>query len=92
VLEIVAPDGQVHDYELGPHTPRLRQEDLRLMHDIWLELTRDPKYAGLHHYHVVGAALRELRERLHGAERKQALGDIEAELKRNSEEPPGVSG
>ena len=27
-LEIIAPDGQVLDYELGPHTPRLRAEDL----------------------------------------------------------------
>ena len=91
VLEIVAPDSQVHDYELGPHAPRLRLEDLRLMHEIWLELTRDPKYAGLHHYHVVGTALRELRERLHGTDRTEALDDIENELKRKSEEPPDDS-
>jgi amino acid transporter len=91
VLEIVAPDGQIHDYELGPHAPRLRLEDLRLMHEIWLELTRDPKYAGLHHYHVVGTALRELRERLHGTDRTEALDDIENELKRKSEEAPDDS-
>ena len=74
----------------GPHTPRLRQEDLRLMHEIWLELTRDPKYAGLHHYHVVGTALRELRDRLHGTDRAQALTDIESELKRTDGEPPEI--
>jgi amino acid transporter len=91
-LEIIAPDGQVFDYELGPHTPRLRQEDLRLMHEIWLELTRDPKLGGLHHYHVVGTALKELRDRLHGTDRTAALNDIENELKRNPDEPPDVTG
>jgi hypothetical protein len=91
-LEIIAPDGQVFDYELGPHTPRLRTQDLRLMHDIWLELTRDPKYSGLHHYHVVGTALKELRDRLHGTGRESALEDIEAELKASPEEPQDISG
>jgi hypothetical protein len=62
------------------------------MHDIWLELTRDPKYSGLHHYHVVGTALKELRERLHGTDREEALHDIETELKTNPEEPQDISG
>ena len=87
-LEIVAPDGKPYEYELGPHTPRLRHEDLRLMHDIWLELTRDPKYSGLHHYHVVATALKELRERLHGTDRAEALHDIEAELKTSGDDKP----
>jgi amino acid transporter len=91
-LEVIGPDGQTYDYELGPHTPRLRHEDLRLMHEIWLELTRDPKYSGLHHYHVIATALRELRDRLHGAERAGALSDIEAELKRDPKDPPEISG
>ena len=60
------------------------------MHEIWLELTRDPKYAGLHHYHVVGTALRELRDRLHGTDRTEALTDIESELKRTDGEPPEI--
>jgi amino acid transporter len=92
ILEIVAADGQVWEYELGPHTPRLRREDLHLLHDIWLELTRDPKYSGLHHYHVVGTALRELHDRLHGTDRAAALNDIENELKRKDQEPPTITG
>ena len=27
-LEVAAPDGRKWEYQLGPHTPRLRQEDL----------------------------------------------------------------
>jgi hypothetical protein len=61
------------------------------MHEIWLELTRDPKYSGLHHYHVVATALRELRDRLHGTERTGALTDIESELRRDPEDPPEVN-
>ncbi|ABF39167.1 Amino acid transporter [Candidatus Koribacter versatilis Ellin345] len=91
-LVIVAPDGREREYELGPHNPRLRLQDLKLMHEIWLELTRDPKYSGLHHYHVVGAALKELQDRLHGTDRVGAIRDIEAEIKRDSDEPPQIVG
>ncbi len=38
-LEIHTPDNSVHEYYLGPHTPRLREQDLELLHRIWLELT-----------------------------------------------------
>src|SRR5579859_7367414 len=48
-LEIYGPDAWVHQYQLGPHTPRLRPEDLELLHNIWLEITCDPKLAGTHH-------------------------------------------
>ncbi|HEX8925487.1 MAG TPA: APC family permease, partial [Terriglobales bacterium] len=56
-MEIHTPDGTVHEYRLGPHTPRLRPQDLALLHELWLEVTSDPELASLHHYHIVGAAL-----------------------------------
>src|SRR5664279_2997397 len=64
-MEVVAPDGRKWEYTLGPHAPRLRTQDIKLMHDIWRELTRDPNYSHLHHYHVVSVALKELNSRLH---------------------------
>ena len=81
-LEVYAPDGRKWEYILGPHTPRMRPEDLKLMHDIWLHVTRDRDFSQLHHYHVVAVALRELNERLHGSERKQALEDLKDEVDR----------
>jgi hypothetical protein len=78
VLEIITPTGGRHEYPLGPHEPRLRPRDLELLHKIWLEITSDPRYAGLHHYHVVALALEELERNL-GSEKRQALLD---ELKR----------
>ncbi len=84
-MQVVASDGRKWEYILGPHAPRFRPQDLRLMHDIWLELTRDPQYSHLHHYHVVSVALREFRSRLHGPERTQALSDLQDELDRDDE-------
>src|SRR5207302_172820 len=52
-LEVVFPDGSSRVYPLGPHTPRLREQDLELLHKLWLEITSNPEYSGLHHYHIV---------------------------------------
>ncbi|MGA8646954.1 MAG: APC family permease, partial [Candidatus Sulfotelmatobacter sp.] len=35
-LEVAAPDGTVREYTIGPHTPRLRPQDVELMHKLWL--------------------------------------------------------
>jgi amino acid transporter len=86
-LEIVSPDGSRKEYLLGPHTPRLRDEDVALMHQLWLELTRDPRYAGLHHYDVVALALKELEGEMHGPERERLLKALQAELDSRSRRP-----
>ncbi len=84
-MDVVAPDGRKWEYILGPHAPRFRPQDLKLMHDIWLHLTRDPNYSHLHHYHVVSVALKEFNSRLHSAERAQALSDLQEELDRDDD-------
>jgi len=84
-MQVVAPDGRKWEYILGPHAPRLRGQDLKLVHDLWLELTRDPEYRHLHHYHVVSVALRELSSRLHSSERSRALADLQDELDRDDD-------
>jgi amino acid transporter len=83
-LVVAAQDGRKWEFELGPHTPQLRPEDIKLMHDIWLQITRDPQYSSLHHYHVVAVALRELQQRLAGTDGSQALIDIREEIERDA--------
>jgi hypothetical protein len=83
---IVASPERKWEFELGPHAPRMRAQDLKLMHDIWLQITRDPAYSKLHHYHVIAVALKELQQRLNGTERYQALTDIREEMEVNKEE------
>ena len=80
VLEIPPPDHTVHEYFLGPHTPRLRDQDLELLHKIWLEVSAEPELATLHHYHIVGMALERLDERLHGPQREEILALLKKEL------------
>ena len=79
-LAVVFPDGRYNSYSLGPHTPRLRPQDLELLHRLWLEITANPEYAGLHHYHVVALALQELQRELKGPNRKEILEQLRNEL------------
>jgi amino acid transporter len=82
-LEIHAPTGSVHEYPLGPHTPRLRPQDLELMHKVWLDITSDPRYAGAHHYHIVALALEELQRELNSPERAALLAKLLDEMHRD---------
>jgi amino acid transporter len=88
-VEIIAPDGSRKEYLLGPHSPRLRDEDLALMHQLWLQLTGDAGYSGLHHYDVVGLALKELERELTGPDRDRLLALLRQEMERRSGGSPG---
>jgi len=79
-LEVCAPDGAIREYALGPHTPRMRPQDVELMHKLWLDITKDPKFAGAHHYHIVALALEELRRELTTEERAQLLQKLHDEM------------
>jgi hypothetical protein len=86
-LEVAAPDGTVREYTIGPHTPRLRPQDVELMHKLWLNITTDPKFAGAHHYHIVALALEELQRELSTEQRTQLLQKLQEEMNRSGEEP-----
>ena len=79
-LEVCAPDGAVREFALGPHTPRMRPQDVELMHKLWLSITADPKFAGAHHYHIVALALEELQRELSTEQRAQLLQKLQDEV------------
>jgi Amino acid permease len=81
-MEVCAPDGTVREYNLGPHNPRLRPQDVELMHTLWLNITCDPKFAGAHHYHIVALALEELQRELSTEQREQLLAKLLDEMNR----------
>jgi amino acid transporter len=85
-LEVCAPDGTVREFALGPHTPRLRPQDVELMHQLWLNITADPKYAGAHHYHIVALALEELQRELSTEQRAQLLAKLQQEMGQGKDE------
>jgi hypothetical protein len=43
---------------------------------VWLEITADPRYAGLHHYDVVALALEELKRTLDSEHRDALLEEF----------------
>jgi amino acid transporter len=81
-LEVCAPDSTVREYALGPHAPRMRPQDVELMHKLWLDITTDPKFAGAHHYHIVALALEELQRELTTEQRAQLLEKLQQEMDR----------
>ena len=85
-MEVCAPDGSVREYSLGPHTPRLRPQDLELMHKLWLNITSDPKFAGTHHYHIVALALDELQRELSTEQRAELLQKLQQEMDRPNQQ------
>jgi hypothetical protein len=87
-LVVVEPNGTKHEYLLGPHTPSMRQEDVDMLHKLWKEVTSDPRYRELHHYHVLNVALQEMTERMHnGAYREDVLKEILEEMQRHGGTP-----
>jgi amino acid transporter len=82
-LEVCAPDGAVREYAIGPHNPRLRPQDVELMHKLWLDITTDPKYSGAHHYHIVALALEELQRELSTEQRAELLQKLQEEMNRS---------
>src|SRR6266581_2595544 len=86
VMEVRLPNGVAREYYLGPHTPRLRDQDLDLLHRLWLEITSDPRFAGAHHYHVVAVALEELERELRSEKRSEVLDKLWRELQKRSDD------
>jgi hypothetical protein len=82
-VEVHEPNGKLHEYLLGPHAPRMRPQDLELMHSLWREITADPRYAGAHHYHIVALALEELKRELTTDQRAELLAKLLDEMHRD---------
>ena len=73
--------GEIETFLLGPHAPTLSEEDLELIHRLWLDAVN--QYGlDVHHRDVVRAALEEMERDLGGADRERALARIAEQLKR----------
>jgi amino acid transporter len=57
VLQVVHPEGNVDTFRIGPHTPTMKNEDVVLLHRLWLNITREPGLEKLHHHDILTEAL-----------------------------------
>ena len=55
-----------------------------MLHELWLKLTADPRYRGLHHYDIVSLALDELQYELDHGKRDKLMAILDEKLNRRS--------
>ena len=72
---VVAPDGNIKVFYIGPHAPSLSSEDVQLVHRLWLNKRRDPKAADLHHSDIITYALTRLAGQ-YAREKEDILRDL----------------
>jgi amino acid transporter len=65
-FRVIGRDGDERVVLLGAHAPSLTDEDLRLIHDIWLQVSSVPSRRRVHHRDVVRVALNRLKRDLKG--------------------------
>jgi amino acid transporter len=75
-FRVIHPEGRIEEFTLGAHPPRLTETEIDLIHELWLDLTRDDRLRGLHHRDVVALALRRLQRDLREAERPSVLDEL----------------
>jgi hypothetical protein len=87
-LEVFGEEEVEQVFYLGPHAPRLREEDIALLHNLWLELVSNPDFRELHHYDVVAVALQRLKGELHSEQRAEILSAFQAAEKADEAQTP----
>jgi amino acid transporter len=65
-FKVIDADGTEHIVDLGAHAPNLTEEDINLVHRIWLQVSNIPSRRRVHHRDVVRVALNRLERDLKG--------------------------
>src|SRR5436305_13563896 len=60
VFQVVKPGPEVQSFRIGPNTPDLMTEDVKLVHRLWLDARRQAGTEELHHHDIVTLALTRL--------------------------------
>jgi hypothetical protein len=65
-FRILGPNGAEQSFYLGAHAPQFTEEDINLIHKIWLQVSKIPARHRVHHRDVVRVALDRLERDLRG--------------------------
>lgn len=65
-FRVIAPNRDEHVVYLGAHAPNLTEEDISLIHKIWIQVSNVPSRRRVHHRDVVRVALNRLERDLRG--------------------------
>jgi hypothetical protein len=86
LFQIVQPNGNVDTFRIGPHTPTMKNEDVVLLHRLWLNVTREPGLEKIHHHDILTEALTRFAHDFGARDHE----DIVKELRRHRD-PDGES-
>jgi hypothetical protein len=73
---VIENSGRVADFYLGAHAPALSDEDVTLIHRLWLDASREPDVEELHHKDIVTLALSRLEHDLRSADRAHVIAQL----------------
>ena len=76
VLQIVHPDGKVDSFRIGPHTPTMMNEDILLLHRLWLNITREPGLENVHHHEILTEALTRFAHDYAARDRQEIIKEL----------------
>jgi amino acid transporter len=65
-FKVIEPNGVEHIVNLGAHAPHLTEDDINLIHKLWVKVSSVPSRRKVHHRDVVRVALDRLERDLHG--------------------------
>jgi hypothetical protein len=83
-FHVVEPDNRVDDFDIGAHAPKLADEDVNIIHKLWLDVTNERGMDDLHHKEIVTAALAHLEEQLKSKGRQEMLDRMRALIGKRS--------
>ena len=75
-FRVIGPNDEIRDFYLGAHAPDLTDEEINLIHELWLGVTREPGLGDVRHKEIVVVALQRLAEELAGKPRKEVLARL----------------
>ncbi|HCX28269.1 MAG TPA: APC family permease, partial [Blastocatellia bacterium] len=84
-FRIVESDGKTDDFYLGAHVPHLADDDINIIHKLWLDVTRERGGEDAHHKEIVRVALERLEEDLEGDKRCGVLKQLRTVMRRRSQ-------
>jgi hypothetical protein len=89
-LEIFQPGGTREFFLLGPHSPHLTSNEVKLVHQLWLRFSDMVFPEELHHHDVVHFALDEVQRELAEGKEKDVAERLKAHLDDNKarRQPP----
>lgn len=66
----------VDTFAIGPHTPRMKPEDVSLVHRLWLATTKERGLDSVHHHDIVTLALTRYARDYAGHDREEILREL----------------